>query len=91
MSDLRELSPPALVAALFYAEHTNDHNLRILSVEGLADHIDTLTEQLRLANVVIEALRVERTGCLSLTRTLHEHPDDYDGPCECRTCMSYAD
>ena len=28
---------------------------------------------------------------LKLTRTLDEHPDDYDGPCECRSCLSYFD
>lgn len=27
---------------------------------------------------------------LAITRTLDEHPDDYDGPCECASCMSYA-
>lgn len=27
---------------------------------------------------------------LDITRGLDEHPDDYDGPCECRTCMSYS-
>lgn len=25
------------------------------------------------------------------TRNLDEHPEGYDGPCACQTCMSYAD
>jgi hypothetical protein len=25
-----------------------------------------------------------------LTRLLDEHPEDWDGPCECRTCLSYG-
>jgi hypothetical protein len=28
---------------------------------------------------------------LKMTAELREHPDDYDGPCDCRTCLSYAD
>jgi hypothetical protein len=28
---------------------------------------------------------------LELTRMLDEHPDGYDGPCECKLCCSYAD
>lgn len=26
---------------------------------------------------------------LEITRALEEHPDGYDGPCECQTCISY--
>ena len=26
-----------------------------------------------------------------LTRLLDEHPEDWDGPCECATCLSYGD
>lgn len=35
-------------------------------------------------------LRAERDKLLTLTRMLDEHPDEYDGPCECKTCMSYV-
>lgn len=28
---------------------------------------------------------------LLITAELSEHPDDYDGPCDCRLCLSYAD
>lgn len=27
---------------------------------------------------------------IQLTRLLDEHPEDWNGPCECPTCMSYA-
>lgn len=28
---------------------------------------------------------------LKITAEIRKHPDDYDGPCDCRTCLSYAD
>jgi hypothetical protein len=28
---------------------------------------------------------------IRLTTPLDEHPDEYDGPCNCATCRSYAD
>ena len=28
---------------------------------------------------------------LALTRKADEHPEDHNGPCECASCMSYAD
>jgi len=28
---------------------------------------------------------------LAMTRLLDEHPEEYDGPCECKLCLSYAD
>ena len=33
----------------------------------------------------------ERDQLLVLSTNLAEHPDDYDGPCMCQSCMSYAD
>lgn len=32
----------------------------------------------------------ERDQLLELTRTLDDHPQNYNGPCECSACMSYA-
>lgn len=32
----------------------------------------------------------ERDGLLELSRGLDEHPDEYDGPCMCKTCLSYG-
>lgn len=47
-----------------------------------------------IMNEVIPALRgLGRNGdgqLLKLTRLLDEHPEGWDGPCECATCMSYA-
>ena len=31
------------------------------------------------------------TGILKVSRTWEEHPDDYDGPCECKLCLSYGE
>lgn len=28
---------------------------------------------------------------LEMTKQLAEHPDGYDGPCNCQTCMAYAE
>ena len=33
----------------------------------------------------------ERDNLLAMTRLLDEHPEGWDGPCECKLCMSYAD
>ncbi|NKE69859.1 hypothetical protein [Candidatus Manganitrophus noduliformans] len=30
-------------------------------------------------------------GCLDVTRLLEEHPEGWDGPCECQLCLSYGD
>lgn len=35
-------------------------------------------------------LEAENEGLLKLTELLDEHPDDYDGPCYCKMCMSYG-
>jgi hypothetical protein len=32
----------------------------------------------------------ERNQLLALTKTMECHPEDYDGPCECQTCVSYG-
>lgn len=32
----------------------------------------------------------ENEALVGLTRTMDEHPEGYEGPCECETCMSYA-
>lgn len=28
---------------------------------------------------------------LDATHSIDQHPDDWDGPCECDTCLSYND
>lgn len=33
----------------------------------------------------------KRPDLLERTRLHEEHPDEFDGPCECQLCMSYAD
>lgn len=39
----------------------------------------------------LERLKLENGQLLDLTRELNEHPDDYDGPCLCKLCLSYGD
>ena len=34
----------------------------------------------------IERLKGEREGLIQLSQGLSEHPEDYDGPCECYEC-----
>jgi hypothetical protein len=36
-------------------------------------------------------LRDENEQLLSLSMNLDEHPDDYDGPCLCKSCQSYIE
>lgn len=38
----------------------------------------------------IAELETENEALLGLTHALLEHPEGYDGPCECRVCLSYA-
>jgi hypothetical protein len=49
---------------------------------------------LRTANHCLQAeidrLTAENESLLSLSAGLDEHPDNYDGPCMCKLCMSYA-
>lgn len=33
----------------------------------------------------------ERDQLLQMTKTLDEHPEGYEGPCDCGTCRSYGD
>ena len=40
---------------------------------------------------VAAAWKAERDMLLDMTRSLDEHPEDYEGPCECQLCLSYAD
>lgn len=34
--------------------------------------------------------RFRQKVLLGLTETIDEHPENYDGPCFCRLCMSYG-
>lgn len=35
-------------------------------------------------------LENDKDQLLTLSQSLSEHPDDYDGPCSCKLCMSYG-
>lgn len=52
------------------------HRIQILK-KAHADHVDEL--QMTINRLV------------ELTRLLDEHPEGYDGPCECKLCLSYVD
>lgn len=39
---------------------------------------------------IIELLK-QNKELLAMTRKLDEHPEGYDGPCECKLCMSYVE
>lgn len=38
-----------------------------------------------------ESADLEESILVGMTRCIEDHPEDYEGPCECKTCMSYAD
>ena len=38
----------------------------------------------------LKPLRGRGLELVEKTRQVEEHPDDYEGPCECRMCISYA-
>ena len=37
-----------------------------------------------------EETKKQRDDLIVLTQLLDEHPDHYEGPCECKLCASYA-
>ena len=42
--------------------------------------------------LIAAAIRsAQEEGSLALSRLLDEHPEGWDGPCECGTCLSYGD
>jgi hypothetical protein len=43
------------------------------------------------ANRRVAELEAENKALLELSMNLDEHPDDYDGPCMCKSCQSYCD
>lgn len=46
----------------------------------------TAAEKLQRENAELNS---QNEQLLTLSRQLDEHPDDYDGPCECKSCQSY--
>jgi hypothetical protein len=53
----------------------------------LAEENDTLASEVRRLRIFEQ----ERNDLLNLTTMLEDHPEEYDGPCMCRTCLSYCD
>jgi hypothetical protein len=53
-----------------------------LEAEWAADH--------KKAADMLDRVHAERDAILVMTRSMECHPKDYEGPCECKTCMSYA-
>lgn len=49
-----------------------------------------LIESLEAEQVRLKAMESDRNAMLAATRQWQEHPEGWDVPCECETCMSYA-
>lgn len=49
-----------------------------------------LTFRARRIVALRESADLEESTLADITRCLDNHPDGYEGPCECKTCMSYA-
>lgn len=49
-----------------------------------------MTEEEWKLLLATEDLKIERE-LMAKTRLEDEHPEWYDGPCDCSLCMSYAD
>jgi hypothetical protein len=51
---------------------------------------NTNVNQLRAMGMNDKALK-EEAEIMDITAGLEEHPDDYEGSCSCKVCLSYAD
>ena len=63
--------------------------LNRLSDESLEAKAQTL--ELAALRERVGHLTANERAFLDMTRRLQEHPEGYDGPCECETCQSYGD
>lgn len=48
-----------------------------------------LTKRLIKSEARVSELQSERNELLRLSMSIAEHPEDYDGPCWCKLCISY--
>jgi len=60
----------------------------LAEVERLRGTLDTVRGDSNMLQALMEA---HGDHILQLTEALEEHPDGYDGPCQCETCRSYGD
>jgi hypothetical protein len=85
------------IACCFMDDHLLDHPF-VLANPDLKQKLDCISRSLGEAyqdasNIGMEnadIVTAERDALLAMTRSLDEHPEGYEGPCECKTCMSYA-
>jgi hypothetical protein len=63
-----------------------------MSTEVKSDDFETVPvgTTKRLAELEEENVKLQ-DWLLLITKDLEEHPEEYDGPCECSLCLSYAD
>lgn len=75
--------------------------MNIVNVESMRAEADALERQfgfragsairtLRIAASRLEDMQKEQAEFIRTTREWTEHPEEYDGPCECADCRFYA-
>lgn len=59
-------------------------------IEDAIAYMRITEDEVRALKAENERLKEENAGLLRLTWLIDEHPEDYNGPCECGLCESYA-
>lgn len=74
-----------------------DTEMDMMQAKRQLEHAD-LSESIDTPGSVCETackehcwIAKERDMLLEMTRSLECHPENYNGPCDCQTCMSYGD
>lgn len=57
---------------------------------GLKNSRDELRNELTKMQTFLSKLNLPEKDFMKWTETLDEHPEEYDGPCNCYLCLSYA-
>lgn len=57
---------------------------------GLKNSRDELRDELTKMKTFMSKLNLPEKDFMKWTETLDEHPEEYDGPCNCYLCLSYA-
>jgi len=63
-----------------------------MAMEELEDFRKLESSRLEMSqakDLLIKQLDNENQAFLEMTRHLADHPEGYEGPCECHTCQSY--
>ena len=79
------------VLARAVRDYNNHQNQHFCDFEAMRAALASVLPARDGEDAEIVRLRAENEQLLGLSSSLDEHPEDYQGPCMCKLCMSYAD